>query len=187
MRIAIKLLALLGQRRAEVIGMERSELDLSAKTWLIDASRMKGNRPQMVPLPEVAVPLIKRAMMLADMDRTTPSRFVFPSPVGEDAPVKPASVTYAMRRLKAGLRVEGPTVHDLRRTVSTNMTSERCGISPFIRSKVLGHLDAGGGAQVSSVHYDANTYIAEKRRALEIWAKLLMRIVANETQDALAA
>lgn len=34
--------------------------------------------------------------------------------------------------------IQGPTVPDLRRTVSTNMTSERCGLTPFIRSKGLG-------------------------------------------------
>lgn len=45
--------------------------------------------------------------------------------------------------------IQGPTVPDLRRTVSTNMTSERCGLTPFIRSKGLGPLDTeiGGGLE----------------------------------------
>ena len=60
------------------------------------------------------------------------------------------------------------------------MTSERCGVTPFIRSKVLGHIDAGGGALVSSVHYDTNTYIVEKRRALRVWCALLAKIIAGE-------
>src|SRR5690606_22536261 len=69
MRIAIKLLALLGQRRGEVAGMARAELDLEARTWLIDGSRTKGSRPHMVPLPKAALPLIERAILLADLGR----------------------------------------------------------------------------------------------------------------------
>ena len=60
------------------------------------------------------------------------------------------------------------------------MTSERCGVTPFIRSKVLGHIDGGGGALVSSIHYDSNTYIVEKRRALRVWVATLEKIVAGE-------
>ncbi|RZJ43434.1 MAG: hypothetical protein EON86_05220 [Brevundimonas sp.] len=61
------------------------------------------------------------------------------------------------------------------------MTSERCGVSPFIRSKVLGHIDSGGGAMVSMIHYDVNDYLAEKRRALEIWARVLLRVVDDRS------
>lgn len=178
-RIAIKLLILLGQRRAEVIGMERAELDLKTRTWLVRAHRMKGGRAHLVPLTDEAVALIERAMLLADEGRQAPSAYVFTTTRKEDKPIKPASVTHAMGRLRVGLGIEGLTVHDLRRTVSTNLTSERCGVAPFIRSKVLGHLDAGGGAMVSVVHYDANTYVSEKRRALEIWAAVLVAIVSS--------
>lgn len=184
MRIAIKLLLLLGQRRGEIIGMERRELDLEARTWLIDAARTKGSRPHMVPLPPTAVPLIRRAMLLSDFDRDEHSAFVFSRSRKTDGPILPGSVTHAMGRLKEGLRIKDLTVHDLRRTVSTNLTSERCGVSPFIRSKVLGHIDAGGGAMVSAIHYDANTYLAEKRRALEAWSELLDAILSGRAMHA---
>lgn len=179
MRIAIKLAAMLGQRRNEVIGMEVSELNLSAKTWLIRAERMKGNRPHMVPLSDAAVDLINRAAELANEHREEPSQFVFPTSWTDDRAMKPDSMTRALRRMTDALGIAGLTLHDLRRTVSTNLTSERIGVSPFIRSKVLGHQDAGGGAMVSSVHYDANTYLAEKRRALTAWTDLLLEIVGE--------
>lgn len=79
MCIAIKLLALLGQRRAEVIGMERGELDLEAKTWIIRAERMKGSRFHLVPLSDEAVDLIRQAIVVADRDREEPSAYVFPT------------------------------------------------------------------------------------------------------------
>ena len=44
---------------------------------------------------------------------------------------------------------------------------------------MLGHQDAGGGAMVSSVHYDRNSYLVEKRRALVAWADLLLEIVGE--------
>ena len=59
------------------------------------------------------------------------------------------------------------------------MTSERLGVMPFIRSKVLGHIDHGGGSSVSATFYDANDYIADKRRALEAWERLLLEIVGE--------
>lgn len=184
--IAIKLLAIVAQRRSEVIGMKRDEVDLKAKVWLIPSGRIKGSRPHLVPLSDMAVALIERAIKVADAGRDKASAYVFPTPQLKgsktDDAIRPASVTHAMRRLREGLKITGPTVHDLRRTASTNMTSERCGVSPFIRSKVLGHLDAGGGAQVSAVHYDANSYVSEKRAALDVWAKVLAGILKNAAE-----
>jgi hypothetical protein len=78
------------------------------------------------------------------------------------------------------LGIDDGTVHDLRRTGSTLLTSERIGVSPFIRSKVLAHYDAGGGAQVSATRYDANSYVREKRAALEKWQRLLSDVVGRE-------
>ena len=178
-RIAIKLAALLLQRRGEVIGMEAAELDLEAKTWLIRPERMKGNRSHMVSLSDAAVALIKRAMDLANSDRENPSAFVFPTDWTEDRAIKPDSLSQALQRITAALKLDGLTLHDLRRTGSTALTSERIGVAPFIRSQVLGHQDAGGGAMVSSVHYDRNSYLVEKRRALNAWTHLLLEIVGE--------
>jgi hypothetical protein len=38
-------------------------------------------------------------------------------------------------------------------------------------------MDTGGGAVVSTIHYDANEHLGEKRRALEAWQALLAEIV----------
>lgn len=179
MRLALKLAVLLGQRRSEIVGMERKEIDFGTAVWTIPASRMKGSRPHAVPLCDDALEVIRRAVKVADADRDDASLFIFPTAWSTERAVKPDSMTRALQRMTTVLKISDATVHDLRRTVSTNLTSERCSISPFIRSKVLGHLDAGGGAMVSSTHYDANSYLAEKRRALQVWADLLMEIVGE--------
>jgi integrase len=187
MAIALQLTTLLLQRRNEIAGMMASEVNLDEATWLIPAVRMKGRRPHLVPLPPKAVTLIKEALKLskarqADRKPAPKDYPVFPSPRDPAKAFKPDSLTHALAAVLAALEIEGASTHDLRRTGSTAMTSERLGVSPFIRSKVLGHADAGGGAVVSARHYDANTYIAEKRRALAAWEGLLLEIVGEKAR-----
>lgn len=181
-RIAIKLAMVLGQRRNEIAGMAVAELDLTAKTWLIPGERMKGGRPHMVALSDDAVALITRALAIANDGADVPAVFVFPTRLHQDRAILPNSLTRALRKITEVLKIEGATFHDIRRTVSTNLTSERIGVSPFIRSKVLGHQDAGGGAVVSSTVYDSNSYLAEKRRALAAWTDLLLEIVGERVR-----
>lgn len=182
--IAIQLCAILLQRKNEVAGMRLPELDLEHKTWLIPADRMKGGWPHLVLLPDRAVELIKDAIKLRTKEN---SLCVFPSSrrrANTDNPLRGDSVTHAMREICTGLGIVGATVHDLRRTGSTMMTSERLGIQPFIRSKVLAHRgDTGGGSAVSMLHYDANEYVSEKRRALAAWEDLLREIVGEKVRD----
>ncbi|MDP3174408.1 MAG: integrase arm-type DNA-binding domain-containing protein [Phenylobacterium sp.] len=190
-RIILQLSLLLLQRRSEVAGMRLNELDLERGLWLIPAERMKGGVAHMVPLPARSVELIQEALRIGDEaagrrraedDRTplSSSRPVFPSPRDPAKPVLANSCTHAMRELTDAIGIVGISPHDLRRTGSTALTSERLGVSPFIRSKVLGHrADAGGGAAVSMIHYDANEYLAEKRRALEAWDALLGTITVG--------
>lgn len=181
--IALQLCAILLNRRAEVAGMEVAELDLEAGTWLISAERMKAGKPLRVALPPYAVALIREAIALAQLRTNERPVMVFPSPRDATTAIKPDSLTHALGKLRAVVGVGGATIHDLRRTGSTNLTSERIGVSPFIRSKVLGHgTDAGGGASVSMTHYDANEYLVEKRRALEAWENLLLEIVGEKVR-----
>jgi integrase len=180
MRIALQLAALLLVRRNEVAGMRLSELNLSQRTWLIPGERMKGGQPHLVPLPARAVELIEEALMLARDSTGMSTVCVFPSPHAPSKPIRPDSVTHAMAGICAAIGIADAAPHDLRRTGSTVMTSERLGISRFIRSKVLSHnSDRGGGAAVSDIHYDVNEYVAEKRRALEAWEELLLEIVGE--------
>jgi len=183
MRIALQLATLLLQRRAEVAGMAISELNLEEAFWLIPGERMKSGKPHLVPLPPRAVQLIKEAMILAKTGRKEQPPWVFVARRVTLQPFRPDSLTHAMAELTLALGIDNASPHDLRRTGATAMTSERLGISPFIRSKVLGHSsDAGGGAAVTAAHYDANQYVAEKRRAIEAWADLVLEIVGDQAR-----
>lgn len=176
MAILLQLSMLLLQRRTEVAGMKVAEVDLEQGTWLIPGERMKGHRPHMVPLPPYAVELIEAALKLRT-DAKGPC--VFPGHRKSVDHIRGDSVTHTFSNVCTALGLQGMTLHDLRRTGSTNLTSERLGITPFVRSLVLGHADTGGGAAVSSSVYDWNTYLAEKRRALTAWEGLLLEIVGE--------
>jgi integrase len=174
MKLAIQLVFLLLQRRNEVLGMALPELDLRHGLWTIPAGRMKSKRPHAVPLSPWAIELIEAAITL-NADRKTD--LVFPGRNDPTRPMNGPSMNHALNTALWARGIDNGTIHDIRRTGSTLMTSERLGVSPFIRSKVLGHTDAGGGAQVTATHYDANSYVREKRAALEQWQRLLGTIV----------
>lgn len=83
-----------------------------------------------------------------------------------------------MKRLTKALGVADATAHDFRRTGATHITGEHIGMPRFIVSRVLNQIsDSGGAAAVTSI-YDRNEYLADKRRALDAWAGLLLKITA---------
>lgn len=179
MGIALQLAILLLVRANEVGGMRIDELNFETKTWLIPGNRMKAGLPHLVPLPEKAVELIKEAIALRPSQKL---EHVFPSPRWhvENKGFRADSIYHAMVELITAKKIKHATPHDLRRTGSTALTSERIGVAPFIRSKVLGHRsDAGGGSAVSMKHYDSNEYIADKREALTLWQNLVLEIVGE--------
>lgn len=60
---------------------------------------------------------------------------------------------------------------DLRRTFKTVAGS--FGLSLEIRNRLKGH----GMSDVGSVHYDRYDFLTEKRAAMQIWTRLLRRLL----------
>ncbi len=169
-RIAIELAMFTLQRRAEVSGMRRVELDLDRKTWLIPAERTKGRAEHLVPLSDRAVDLIEEALRLQATRKKGVSEFIFPSPQSNDA-IEPAALSHAMADLTAALDLDDVRLHDLRRTGATGIAA--LGVPPYIVSKVLAHKDGGGGAAITARHYNLYAYATEKRDALDRWSTQL--------------
>ncbi len=157
--------------------MRWSEVDRAAKVWLIPDWRMKGKRAHLVPLSGMAMNLLDEAAKLTEGNG---SEYVFRSPrSAEDTHINRRAFSRAMNRVVAVLRLPtGATPHDLRRTGATIMTGERLSVARFVVSQVLAHSgDTGGGAMVTTHHYDVNDYLREKRHALDAWANLLEGVV----------
>jgi len=181
--IAIRLTALLLQRRGEIATMRVEDVDLALGVWTIPGDRAKNGRPHAVPLPPAALQLIKDAI---EVRNQAASPYVFPSPRREGAAsIHPDALTRSMGAVMKALKLALAGPHDLRRTGATALSSERVGVSPFIVSQVLNHItDAGGGSATTRRHYNINLYAAEKRRALEAWEGLLLEIVGEKARPA---
>ncbi|WP_026613398.1 tyrosine-type recombinase/integrase [Ensifer aridi] len=181
MGLALRMALVTLQRGSEVVGMRWEEIDRNGRTWTIPAARMKGKRPHLVPLSELAISLLDEADELIGG-----KEFVFQSPRnGEQFAIDRRAFTRAMKRIVTALKIPRATPHDFRRTGATNLTSERIGIPRFIVSQVIAHAgDTGGAAAVTGMHYDLNDYLPEKRRALDAWASLLQALIEGRERPA---
>lgn len=162
----VKLLLLLGQRRKEVAGMLRSELDLDHSLRAIGSARYKTDIVHLVPLPPVAVELIRRMTKIDDV-------YVFSTAPG----TRFSGFSKSMERLRQLSGIADWRLHDLRRTARTGMSrlknaaGQRVGSD--VAERVLGHVIGG----VRGI-YDRYEYLDEKREALDLWAARLGEIVS---------
>jgi integrase len=190
-----KLLLLTGARRDEVASLEWRELDLDAGVWRLPKERTKNKRAHEIPLPGAAVEVLK------GLPRVEPKR-------GPDGKVRPALVfsttgatpVSGFSRAKAAIdaviaarlrdeaqgcggdlddvRVTGWVIHDLRRTVATNL--QKLGVRLEVTEAVLNHV-SGSRAGIVGV-YQRHEWATEKRDALDKWAAHLEAIVADNAQ-----
>lgn len=173
-QIALKLLLVLGQRVSEISQAPQSEIDLDQRLWTIPGSRTKNGRAHRIPLPDMAVSLVKRAVKLSG-----DSKWLFPTPYGTQGneagnkPIGPTSLNHALRRVLTGSKIKDLRPHDFRRTVATELAD--MGTREDHIAAVLNHVRSG----VTQKHYIQHKYENEKRIALEAWARRLADIIAG--------
>jgi integrase len=183
-RRILRLMLATGQRKAEVMGLHAQEIDYEKRLWTLPAARAKNGREHLIPLSSLALQILAEAppneagylfpssltglpYRGQSIDHAT--RYLFaprPTRAGRRAPRQPASPPLA------GL-MERFTPHDLRRTAATRM--REIGISRGDVKMVLNHVETDVTAR-----YDRYDGLAEKRRALDLWAKRLEQIIAGE-------
>lgn len=167
----IRLLILTGQRRGEVSRMHDDELH--GDLWKLPASRTKNGRAHDVPLSPPAVALIEGLDRIGPWVCTTTGTEPFSGfSKGFRAVVAKMAETAAKER---GEPVSIPPfhLHDIRRTVATGMA--RAGIPVRVTEAVLNHVSGTAGGIVSV--YQRHDYAAEKRAALDAWARMVDAIV----------
>lgn len=165
----LKILILTGQRRGEVAGMRWSELDLQKGIWTLPAKRAKNATQHAVPLAPVAVELLE------GLPRFSKSDIVFTTngrtPISGFGRLK--------MRLDQGMGITPWRIHDLRRTMATNMAE--AGVQPHVIEAVLNH-KSGIVSGVAAV-YNRHAYLDEKRTALEGWADTLCKVGNAKVHD----
>lgn len=185
----IHVLILTAQRRSEVAGMRRSEIDGSS--WKLPDDRAKRGKGHLVPLSPRALAIIEAAPQIGKSD------LIFTT--GKRQPGKgetEAAAVSGWSRMKdrldkviaeaAAKAADEPldmerhslphwTLHDLRRSVSTHLRDgevmgEGDRVDRLTISKILNHAE-GGMTRL----YDRYSSDPEKRRALEAWAGVIER------------
>ncbi len=180
LRELLRFILITGRRKSEALFINKREIDRKNSTWLIPASRTKNGRDFLTWLSPSAVKL------LDDIGADEESGYYFTS-AHFGAPFDPRSVDHACRDLfkvrerskKRGKEAPKPplpdtepfTPHDLRRTAATMM--REIGVSKDDVALVLGHTDPS----VLGRHYDKYAGLAEKKRALALWADRLQAIL----------
>jgi integrase len=169
MRDVLRIQLLMGSRINEIAGMQWSEIDEDASQWRLPAERSKNRKPNVLPIPPLALAIVKRQPRGTD--------YVFPGVGGRSALVG-SSVTNALARSAGSLRIAKFGTHDVRRTVATGLGALR--VARPVQDKILNHVPEG----VTAKHYDMHGYIPEARAALELWERHVVAIARAPRKQA---
>lgn len=165
----VKLCLLTGQRRSEIGRLQWDYIDPDTGCVTLPAAETKNNRQHTFPLGATA------AAIIASLDRTTP--YLFPARREFRAGMS-ATVYNAWAKDKRGFDELCPiphwTLHDLRRTFSTNLAA--LNTPPHVLEKILNH-SSGTISGVAAV-YNRFRYIDEMRLALIAWEAKLAVLIA---------
>jgi integrase len=126
---AIRLLALTGARRGEVLNMEWTELDLVHGIWTIPATKNKARKKKRLPLSAAA-----HALLTTMHDENSTEKYVFQTAEGTPMPDLKRSWEWLRRETQmAELRI-----HDLRHSFASLLISQ--GVALEVIGKLLGHV-----------------------------------------------
>jgi len=175
-RLALRLLLLIGIRTGELLKARWVDVELEAAIWTIPVENQKLNpsqlpdaKPWIVPLAPDALALFRELKKIAGR-----SPWVVSSAKAEGGHITEKALSHALRGLFDGGLLELPggrcTPHDLRRTVRTKLGD--LGVAPHIAERCLNHSIGRIGQTYD--HYD---YLKERRAALELWEGYVHRLL----------
>ena len=159
-----KMLLVCGQRSGETRCMKWNEIDNNI--WTIPPEKNKASRLHTLPLPHLAMEIIMKRR------RVGGESFVFESPVKKGAPLN--WLQNRSCQIKTLTGIEDFRLHDLRRTVASNLAKKR--VNRTVIGKILNHKGLAGDDQVTAI-YDQHDYYEEKKEALQSWSNKLEEIL----------
>lgn len=159
----VLLLILTGQRRTE-IGSLRWEY-ISGDTITFPSELTKNNRPHTFPIGEWAQEII------STIPKRNVTSFLFPPWGDREQPFSNWSST--KEAFDKRCPIDPWTLHDLRRTFSTNMAA--LGIRQEVTEKLLNHVSGGAVSQIARI-YNRHSYMDEMRHALTLWENHLQSL-----------
>lgn len=186
------LLAITGQRRSEVAGLDWSELNRDECLWTLPEERCKNGVKHLVPLSTMAIEILDHLAAVTDQKKPVwPSKgLVFTTtgrtPISGFSRAKQHLDTAMLKIAKdqAAEAGENPEtieiadwrIHDLRRTMATGF--QKLGVRFEVTEATLNHISGMSRAGVAGV-YQQHDWKEEKREALEKWAQHCERLLAG--------
>jgi integrase len=184
---AIKLLILTGQRREEVAGMRRGELDLEACIWTLPGHRTKNGKAHDIHLSALAVEVIKSIPEKKGVDLVFSTTGETPiSGWGRAKATIDAKIYNARQEAatKAGSDAQAApmdhwTFHDLRRTFATGLNNLH--VLPHVADRILNHVSKKKGGVMAV--YNRAEYGTERKAAMTLWAEHMQRLLAGNSAN----
>jgi integrase len=174
-RIAMRLCFALGQRPKEIAHLRKDDLALDAlhPAATISKENAKNRTTHIVPLPRLAVDLLREAVALAP-----DSEWVFPRPDGK-GPIDPHSFAVAIYRARdretgAVFGIHDAQLYDAKRTIATFLGDQ--GHPDQFIGLLFNHLTAKRGT-VTGKHYNHSSYMNQKRAMIEQWVNHLSSVL----------
>ncbi|HCM9716725.1 TPA: tyrosine-type recombinase/integrase [Enterobacter kobei] len=166
--LVFKLILALGVRKMELCAAEWAEFDLDNGVWHLPGSRAKNGDDIDIPLALPVIEWIKELRLFAGE-----SRWLIPARRARNtAHISRATLNMVMPSvLKEMQDIEPFSIHDLRRTMRTQMAA--LGIDPIIAERCLNHKIPG----IEGI-YNRHEYFEERKVALARWADLLLDVEA---------
>jgi len=178
----VQLLIVTVQRRNEVSGACRSELDLGGnhQLWTIPPARTKNGKEHLIPLSGKAIEIIKSLPKIGDLLFTTTGETAVSGFSRAKESIDKAMLNIAREEAVARgddnaeqISLERWTLHDLRRTAATGMAKR--GLPIHVVEAVLNH-QSGTLKGVAKI-YNRYSYLDEKREALSAWERYVIELV----------
>lgn len=146
-------------RTGEVLGSTWAEFDLSAGTWTVPGTRMKGGEDHVVYLSP-------RALAIVEGQRALCQPYVFPGPSLDGCPLSNMAMLMLLRRLGIA---NATTVHGLCRSTFSTWANETGAARPDVIEACLAHREAN----LVRASYNRAQFIIERRALLAAWTDFL--------------
>ena len=159
----VQLAILTGQRRGEIAAMRRSWIVNNAVVF--PEGFVKNKREHRLPLPPTAISVIGSLPDTGDL--------FFPARTNSEKPFN--GWGKCKSRFDEPLGIDPYTLHDLRRTFSSNMAMQ--GVPIQVTEKILNHI-SGTVSGVAAV-YNRYSYFDEMSEALERYDEFLAKLISD--------
>lgn len=160
----IKLILLLGTRKSELALLTWDKYSSKEKTIILTETKNSDNLK--IKLPQQAIDLIE------DMYKLKQSNYVFPSIQNPQKHVCIRSIIYFLNKVTSTVKIENLTVHDLRRTFASRLTTLRFRLE--LIEKAMNHRLQG-----TAKHYQHDPMLDERYEMLIKWADHLDQLLLN--------